>query len=62
MITKIMGRAGWHHATPKTSKSTCNCNVNALHLKAFIVTLAFWGWLPIELADRVIHQGELRDE
>ncbi len=62
MIRKTKGRAGWHQATPKTSKSTCNSTGLAARIKGFIVTLALWGGLPIGLADWLIHWGEPHDE
>lgn len=62
MISKAKGRAGWHQATLKTTKSTCNSTGLASRIKGLIVTLALWGWLPVGLADWLIHMGELRDE
>jgi len=61
MTTNRKGRAGWHQATPKTSKRTCNSNGLAARIKAVIVTLALWGWLPVWLADWLINLGGLRD-
>lgn len=58
MTIKTKGRAGWHQAAHKASNSNCN----STGLKAFIVTLALWGWLPLVVADWFIKQGELRDE
>ena len=62
MTRKTKGRAGWHQATPKTSKSTCNCTGLASRLKAAIVNLALWGLLPMAVAEWIIHRGGLRDD
>ena len=62
MTTNRKGRAGGHQATPKTSKCTCHFTGLAARVKGFIVTLALWGWLPVGLADWLIHWGEPHDE
>lgn len=62
MTKNRKGRAGWHQATPKTSKHTCNSTGLAVCVKGFIVTLALWGWLSVGPADWLIHWGESRDE
>ena len=62
MTTNRKGRAGWRQATLKTSKHTHNCTGLAAHVKGFVVTLALWGWLPLSLADWLIHRGESNDE
>jgi hypothetical protein len=49
-------------ATLKTSKHTCNFTGLAVRVKGLIVTLALWGWLPVGLADWLIHRGEPHDE
>ena len=61
MTTNRKGRAGWHQATLKTSKCTCNSTGPAARIKAAIVTLALWGLLPVSLADWLIHLGGQRD-
>jgi len=61
MIRKIMGRAGWHQATPKTSDNTLNSTGFASRVKATIVTLALWGLLPISVADWIIQHGGLQN-
>ena len=62
MTRNRKGRAGWHQATLKTSKITCNSNDLAPRIKAAIVTLALWGLLPVAVADWLIHLGGQRDE
>lgn len=62
MSKKGKGRAGWHQATLKTSKYTCNFTSAVTYIKGLIVTLALWGWLPVNLADWLIHRGEPHDE
>jgi len=62
MTTNRKGRAGWHHATLKTSKRTSNSTGLAARIKAVIVTLALWGLLPVAVADRLTHRGGLRDD
>jgi len=62
MTRNRKGRAGCNQATLKTSKRTRNFTGPVAHVKGFIVTLALWGWLPVGLADWLIHQGEPHDE
>jgi len=62
MASNRKGRAGWHQATLKTSKRTCNSTGLARRIKATIVTLTLWGLLPVTMADWVIHWGGLRDD
>lgn len=62
MTTKTKGRAGGHQATPNTSKSTCNSTGIVSRVKAAIVTLAVWGWFPLELAEWINRKGGPRDE
>ena len=62
MSEKTKGRAGGHHATPKTSENTRHFTGIASRLKAAIVTLALWGWFPIGLAERINRMGGPRDE
>lgn len=62
MTRNRKGRAGWHQATPKTSKSTSNSTDLAARIKAAVVTLALWGLLPATVADWLIHLGGQRDE
>ena len=62
MTRNRKGRAGWHQAAPKTSNIDCNFTNLATRIKALIVTLALWGWLPVSIADWLINRGELRDE
>jgi len=61
MTTNRKGRAGWHQATLKTSKHTCNSTGLAARIKGFIVALALWGLLPVVVADWLINLGGLRD-
>lgn len=46
MTKNRKGRAGWHQAAPKTSKSVCNFTNLIACIKAFIITPALWGLLP----------------
>lgn len=62
MTTSIKGRAGWHQATPKTSKRTSNFTGLAASIKSAIVTLALWGVLPMAVADWLIQRGGLRND
>jgi hypothetical protein len=62
MTSNRKGRSGWHQATLKTSKSPSNFTGLIAHVKGFAVTLALWGWLPVGLADWLIHQGEPLDD
>ncbi len=62
MTANRKGRAGWHQATPKTSKSTCNSTGLAARIKAVIVTLALWGLLPVTVADWLINLGGWRND
>lgn len=62
MTTKTKGRAGWHQATPNTSRSTCKFIGIMARMKAAIVTLALWGWFPLGLAERINRMGGPHDE
>lgn len=62
MTRNRKGRAGCNQATLKTLKHTRNFTGLAVRVKGFIVTLALWGWLPVSLADWLIHWGEQHDE
>ena len=62
MTTNRKGRAGWHQATPKTSKSTRNSTGVAARIKAVIVILALWGLLPVTVADWLINLGGSRGD
>ncbi|MFQ5643986.1 MAG: hypothetical protein ACE5FQ_09825 [Thiogranum sp.] len=57
MSRKTKGRAGGHQATPKTSQYTRYFTGLASQIKAVIVTLSLWGWLPMKLADWVTRKG-----
>jgi hypothetical protein len=61
MTRKTKGRAGWHQATRKTSKSNHHFTGLASRIKAVIVKLALWGLLPVGVADWIIQRGGLRD-
>jgi hypothetical protein len=62
MTNNRKGRTGWHQATLKTSKSTSNSTGLAARIKAVIVTLALWGWLPVGLAHWINSKGGLSNE
>ncbi len=62
MTRNRKGRVGWHHATPKISKHTRDITGVVADVKGFIVTLALWGWLPMGLADWIIHRREPHDD
>ena len=62
MTRNTKGRAGWHQATLDTSERTHNSTGLAARVKGFIVSLALWGLLPVELADWLIHLGGPCDE
>lgn len=62
MSRKTEGRAGWHQATPKTSKSNRNSTGIEARIKAVIVTLALLGLPQIRVADGIVHRGGLLDE
>lgn len=61
MTTSKKGRAGWHQATRRTSKSTRNFTGLAGRIKAANITLALWGLVPVAVADWFIHLGGRRD-
>lgn len=48
--------------TRAASKATDCCNSTATRIKALIVRLALWGWLPLGLAMWLIQQGGLRND
>lgn len=62
MTRNRKGRSGWRQATPKTPKRAFNFTGLVARAKGFIVTLALWGWLPVGLADWLLHCGEPHDE
>ena len=62
MSTNRKGRTGWHQATLKASKICCNFTDLVTQDKDFIVTLAFWGWLPPGLGNWLDNTGVPRDE
>jgi hypothetical protein len=62
MTNNRKGRTGFHQATPKTSKRTCNSTGLGPRVKGCIVTLALWRLIPVAVADWIIHPGGLRDE
>jgi hypothetical protein len=61
MTRNRKGRAGWHQATLITSKHSCNFISLVARVKGFIVTLALWGFLPIDLANQLINLGGQSD-
>ena len=58
MAMKTKGRAGWRQATLETYDS-CNPTPAASAIKALIVRLALWGFIPLRLAVWVIHRFNL---
>lgn len=62
MRRKTKGRAGGHQATPKTSQYSRYFTSLAARIKAVIVTLSLWGWLPMKLANWVTRNGGQRDD
>ena len=62
MSRKTKGRAGGYQAARKTSQYTRYFTDLASGLKAVIVTLSLWGWLPIKLADWVTKDRGQRDD
>ncbi len=58
---KRRGRPGCHPATPRTSNKTRKSTALAPRIKAAIVTLALWGWVPVKVAEWLIRHGGLRD-
>lgn len=62
MTRKTKGRTGWHQATPITSKYTFYFTVLASRIKALIVTLALWGWLPMFMAIWINNHGGQHDD
>lgn len=59
MTDKTKGRTGWHQATSKTSKTKCNSTGLASRLKAVIITLALWGFLPMGFSTWLIRRLNL---
>jgi len=62
MTRNRKGRAGWHQATPKTSKSAFNYTDLAVRAKAIIITLALWGLIPVAVAYWIIHRRGLSND
>ena len=62
MNLKTTGRADCNQATPKTSICAFYFTALTARIKALIVTLALWGWLPVPLAYWITNRGEARDE
>lgn len=62
MTIKTKGRAGWHQATPNTSKCALYFTVLVYCMKAISVTLALWGWFPMRLANWINNQGGQHDD
>ncbi|MEX0963781.1 MAG: hypothetical protein WDZ52_07050 [Pseudohongiellaceae bacterium] len=62
MTSKTKGRAGCHQATPNTTKCPSYFIVLASRMKAVIVTLALWGWLPMCLAKWISNRGGQHDD
>jgi|GEM_PF-998972 len=59
MTINRKGRAGWHPATPKTSKSTFHSTGLGPCVKGRMITLSLWGWRPLRSTDRLLtHRGE----
>ena len=62
MSRQTKGRSGCNQATSKASYFKVYFTAKTKGLKALIVTLALWGWLPIGLTDWISHLGDVRDE
>ena len=60
MTTKTKSRDGV--MTRAASKPTDIRNSTATCIKALIVRLALWGWLPLGLATWLFQRGELRND
>jgi hypothetical protein len=62
-VTNKKSRAGWHQQTAfNTAFGKRHFTHLASLMKALILTLAVWGWLPMAVADRFIDQGGPHDE
>jgi len=57
MTNETKGRTGWHQAASNTAKRDCYFTVITSRLKATIITLALWGWLPMCLANWISNRG-----
>jgi len=58
MPTKTKDRSGWHQAVSITAFITSNFTAISSHIKAAIITLAIWGWVPIGLAEWINKKGD----
>ena len=57
-MTNKKGRAGWHQQTAfDTAFAKRHFTRLVSFLKALVMTLAVWGWLPMTMADWFIDQG-----
>ena len=61
MTRKPSGRAEKRNVATKTSPKHDSASI-ASRVKAVAVTLALWGWFPIDWADWINHLGEPRDK
>ncbi|MFC1772648.1 hypothetical protein ACFL3A_04760 [Pseudomonadota bacterium] len=55
MARKTKGRAGWHQATPNTSKYICNSTGLASRIKEVVVILVLLNLLSLGFVARLIH-------
>lgn len=61
MTTKKKGRSGCNQTAPCTSNNNRKSSLFVSRVKASIVTLALWGWIPVAAAVWLIEHGGLRD-
>ena len=57
MTINNKGRTGCHQSPPKSSKFFGYFISPLSRLKAIVVTLALWGWLPLSLAEWLNQSG-----
>jgi len=62
MTDQKKGRTDCHQATFITAFGNRYFNRLGPLIKALILTLAVWGWLPMAFADRFVDQGGTQDE
>jgi hypothetical protein len=50
-------QTGCHRSPPQSSKYKGYCISPISRLKAIVITLALWGWLPLSLAEWLAQRG-----
>ncbi len=62
MTKRIQGRSGWHQATSSTTSFRVYFTSFIHFMKAAIIRLALWGWLPMCFANWISNrEGQCND-